>query len=62
MAGTRTEAAAGGGTDETIGALDNSLEIEIDLGGGAGETQTVSADGGTIQFTVDGQPVELNLD
>lgn len=43
-------------------SYDDSLEIEIDLGAGAGETQTVSSDGGSIQFTVDGQPVELNLD
>jgi len=41
---------------------DNSLEVEIDLGGGAVETQTISSEGGTIQFLVNGQPVQLDLD
>jgi len=41
---------------------DDSLEVEIDIGGAAAATQTLSSEGGTIQFMVDNQPVELVLD
>lgn len=41
---------------------DNTLEIQLDLGGGAVQTETVPANGGTVTFLVNGNPVELNLD
>jgi hypothetical protein len=41
---------------------DDQVSVEIDLGGGAGHTGTVSANGGAFSFLVDGQQVELNVD